>query len=143
MEHPGNRAADAPRRQRRAPTRGSWRKGESGNPGGRPRSAFALTTYIRETVDPAELVTIALTIARTAPQESVKLQALQWLRDSGFVRPAERHEVVAGLADDDAEDYTGLSLEQLAELETNEQRRAEIFASRATAMLVGGDQVQP
>lgn len=68
-----------------------WKPGESGNPKGRPRKGNALSEAIRWKCDPNELVDIALTIARTSKLESIRLQALQWLRDSGYTRPEQRH----------------------------------------------------
>jgi len=121
-----------PSKPKRPPTRGSWRKGAgSPNPGGRPRSAYALSTAIREHVDPVELLQIALRIARTAPSEQTRLSALQWLRDSGFVRPPERHELSVGprAADEDDElALEGLSIDQLRELADLDRRRAAILA---------------
>ena len=70
-----------------------WPPGVSGNPNGRPRKGDALSEAIRRRCEPDELVDIALKIARSAKQESIRLQALQWLRDSGFTKPAERHEL--------------------------------------------------
>lgn len=118
---------------RKTPTPGSWRAGTSGNPRGRPPKGSALTDAIRAKCNPAELVDIALALARNGEAESTRLQALAWLRDSGYTRPAERHEIAQGSAEDDGdEDLGALSVDQLralhaAELE-HEDRRRVIFA---------------
>ena len=113
---------DQPQPPRRAPTPGSWRPGQSGNPRGRPRKGSALTDAIRSKVDPHELVDIALDLARNGETESTKVQALHWLRDSGYTRPAERHEIAPGAIDDDGEDLSHLSIDTLRALDELEQR---------------------
>jgi len=94
-----------------------WRKGESGNPRGQPRKGSALAQAIRWKVDPNELIDIALDLARHGEAESTRMQALTWIRDSGYLRPAERHELIArtdrGDLDDDDLALDGLSLDQL------------------------------
>lgn len=116
--------------KQRPPTQGSWKPGQSGNPKGRPPTGHALITAIREKCDPAELVDIALTLARSGA-ESTKLGALNWLRDSGFARPAEKHELaVSQLDGDQDEDLSMLSTVQLRELAELESKRAAILARR-------------
>jgi hypothetical protein len=118
--------------QGKAPTPASWRPGQSGNPKGRPRKGSALTDAIRAKVDPTELIEIALKLARDGEAESTRLQALAWLRDSGYLKPAERHEHgVAGTFDeDDDEDLSLYTVEQLEQLAAAahefERRRGEI-----------------
>lgn len=120
-----------------------WRPGQSGNPRGRPRKGSALTDAIQAKVDTAELVDIALQLARSGEAESTRLQALAWLRDSGYTRPAEKHEHVVGASDDDLdEDLDGLTIDQLrelhdAELEFEDRRRA-IVARPVLALGDGG-----
>lgn len=119
---------------RRPPTPGSWRPGQSGNPRGRPGKATSLTDAIRRGVDVDELVGIALDLARTATSEGTRIAALGWLRDSGFVKPAERHELALGrLDDEDDRDLDALDAGQLRELLEAERefelRRAAIMAS--------------
>lgn len=77
---------------KKPPTPASWRPGQSGNPRGRPRKGNALAEAVRSRVEPDELIAIALDLARSGESESTRLQALAWLRDSGYVKPAERHE---------------------------------------------------
>jgi hypothetical protein len=87
-----------------APVRGSrgrWAPGSSGNTRGRPRKGSALADALRSKCDPEELATIALEIARSGASESVRIQALQFIASSGFVRPEQRHELVMGVSDDE------------------------------------------
>lgn len=125
---------------RKPATPASWSAGRSGNPRGRPPKGSALTDAIRAKVSPDELVAIALDLARNGEAESTRLGALNWLRDSGYTRPAERHEI-ASVAPEDLEDealaeqLTDAELDALDELE---QQRAAILA-RPALMLAGGD----
>jgi len=119
---------------RRPPHR--WQPGTSGNPRGRPPKGSALTDAIRAKVDPAELVAIALDLARSGENESTRIAALAWLRDSGYTKPAERHEIAPGSCDDaDDADLDGLSVAQLRALHEAErfyeERRALILADAA------------
>lgn len=80
-----------------------WKKGQSGNPKGRPRSPYALANKIRDQVDPDELIALALSIARGEPQSievgegqpipcevpttKDRLAAMKFLADRGYVAP--------------------------------------------------------
>lgn len=124
-------------RPKRPPTPASWKPGQSGNPKGRPRKGTALAEAVRAGSDPAELVDIALDLARHGEAESSRLQALAWLRDSGYVRPAERHEigpVGSSEAADDAVDYDALPAETLRELHAAERAHE---AARAAILTRG------
>lgn len=109
-----------------------WKPGQSGNPRGAPRKGNALAQAIRWKADPNELVDIALDLARNGEAESTRMQALTWLRDSGYLRPAERHELIArtdrGDLDDDDLALDGLSLDQLLALQA---ARAAFDTARA------------
>ena len=108
---------------------GHWLPGASGNPKGRPPKGSALAEAIRSKCDPTELASIALQIARTDASNSVRVQALQFLAASGYVRPEQRYELRAGVADDDeGDDLTALSVTQLEALRENDRQRAAILA---------------
>lgn len=110
-----------------------WKPGQSGNPKGRPPLGNALTDAIRAKVDVHELVDIAVKLARAGVAESTRLGALCWLRDSGFTRPAEKHELAVGqLNDQEDDDLSQLSTEQLRDL-------AELEAKRAAILRLGHD----
>lgn len=96
--------------------------GVSGNPNGRPRKLEALADAVRRRSDPDELADIAIAIAKDPKQAaSVRLQALQWLRDSGYARPAERHELAVE-RHEPAYDFSKLPLE--ARMQLHEQLEA-------------------
>src|SRR5262245_3983978 len=68
-------------------------KGQSGNPGGRPKG---YSLYIRQqTRDGKELVDYALAVLRGEHGDDVKLRldAATWLADRGFGRPIQTTEV--------------------------------------------------
>ena len=112
------------------PTPGSWRPGQSGNPKGRPRKGNALTESIQAGCDPDELRDIALSLARNGESESTRIAALNWLRDSGYTRPAERHELgPAGSMDDQENDALAdaLTLDELDELDRLDDERAKLL----------------
>ncbi|MGE0551293.1 MAG: hypothetical protein AB7O24_13360 [Kofleriaceae bacterium] len=129
-------------KQLRTATPGSWRPGVSGNPRGRPPKGSALTDAIRAKVDPSELVTIALDLARNGEAESTRLQALAWLRDSGYTRPAERTEIALGQASSEVDDALAEQLTdaQLDALDRLDEQRAAILAGRVQhPLVVDGD----
>lgn len=128
--------APEPEQPKRGPHR--WKPGQSGNPKGRPRRGHALSEAVRAGADPAELVTIALDLARAADSEATRIAALTWLRDSGYQRPAERHEIAAVAADDDDLDLSALTVDQLRELADLERRRDAILAAADPVVSTGG-----
>jgi hypothetical protein len=68
-------------------------KGQSGNPGGRPRGCGTLSW--EETRDGAELVKFVLAVFRDKRKADLKLRlaALPWLADRGWGRPSQAPEV--------------------------------------------------
>lgn len=69
---------------------GTWEKGRSGNPIGRPPVANSIAGIIREkTKGGAWIVKRALELAESA-DEQVSLTALRFLADFGFVKPAQQ-----------------------------------------------------
>lgn len=127
-----NSTAAAASDDQRKPVRGKpWQPGQSGNPKGRPRREDALAEAIREHVPPGALIAVAIRVIddpKSAP--SVRLQAAQFLAERGYTKPVERHEVAVGQAVTDDQDLSGLTLEQLHELEQLEARRAAILSAR-------------
>lgn len=73
---------------KKAPTAGSWKPGQSGNPGGRPRTAYAFSEKVRERIDPDQVIALALEFANDAAQPVERRLAVLWqLVDRGFVKP--------------------------------------------------------
>jgi hypothetical protein len=134
----------APRapKPKKAPTPASWKPGTSGNPLGRPRKGTALTESIRAGCDPNELRDIALRLARDGKSESTQIAALNWLRDSGFTRPAEKHEIgPPGSSEQEDGLPDGLTLDELRELTRLDEQRAGIIgaASQRVSDPLGSD----
>ena len=122
-------------------------------PGRRYRIGSALTDAIREQVDPDELIQIALSIARgeamqpapgevaampERPSARERIQALQFLADRGYGKPAQeisvqRSEIPAARS----ADLSLLSVEELRQLQglwskaAGEQRVIDMPAPRA------------
>ncbi len=120
-------------------TPASWAPGRSGNPKGRPPKGSALTDAIRDKVDPVELIDIALELARSGEAESTRLGALAWLRDSGYTRPAEKHEHAMSTPeqdDDGLESLTDAELDELARVTS--ERDAILGRGRQRALPDGG-----
>lgn len=96
-----------------------WQKGQSGNPGGRPKAHAALVKLIHtETRNGAELVERILLIARgqdaTLMDPKSRTWALDWLSDRGFGKPQQ--DVVVFQDEQRPIDYDALTDEQLEAL---------------------------
>lgn len=114
--------------RKRPPTPASWKPGQSGNVRGRPRKGNALTESIQAGCDPDELRDIALNLARNGETESTRIAALNWLRDSGYTRPAEKHEVgPPGSTDADDGLPDDLTIDELRELARLDEQRAKVL----------------
>jgi hypothetical protein len=77
-------------------------RGQSGNPGGRPRGFGSLIR--EETRDGAELVEFMLDVARGTRRAKLetRMSAVSWLADRGFGRPIQTTE----LTGKDGQDFT-------------------------------------
>lgn len=89
----------------------SWKKGQSGNSKGRPRSGHSLADAIRRKVDPEQFVEELLKIAATSPSDQTRLRAMEMLMERGWKKPAQTIEVGP------VTDYDELSDEELQALE--------------------------
>lgn len=113
-----------------------WAPGQSGNPKGRPRKGNALVDLIQARDPTPIMVEKAMHLLEWSKSEQVQIECLRWLRDSGYNKPAERHEVSAVVADeDDDPSLDGLDASQLRELMdlelAHEERRRALLARRA------------
>jgi hypothetical protein len=88
----------------------AWKKGQSGNPKGRPKSGNSLSDAIRRKVDPDMLIDKLLDILDGTPNDATKLRAIELLGERGWKKPAQVLEV--GPADP----FEGYSEEELRQL---------------------------
>ena len=67
---------------------GRFKKGQTGNPGGRPKKFYAMARYIREQLgNGQELADFAIEVFRNETHEykhADRWAAMQWLADRGF-----------------------------------------------------------
>src|SRR4029077_19750658 len=66
---------------------GSWRPGQSGNPGGRPKKIVDLAAMARE--HGPECIAKCVALMRKSPDERVQFSALKELLDRGYGGPAQ------------------------------------------------------
>lgn len=112
----------------------AWKKGESGNLKGRPRSGNSLAEAIRRKLDPDDVVEKLWEIAQTSPSDQTRLRAMEILLSSGYKKPAQVIEV--GPADP----FEDMSEEELrALIDQDDAQIAELEAgSEPNPALVGG-----
>lgn len=110
-----------------------WKKGQSGNPSGRPRSGNSLAEAIRRKLDPDEVVEKLWEIAQTSPSEQTRLRALELLMERGFKKPAAVIEVGP------ANPYEDLTHEELTALKADLRARLAEMSDEPAALLVEGD----
>lgn len=136
-EPPVKRKRKPPSRKGMGPTPTSWKPGcPSPNPGGRPRKGLAFAERVRERVDPDTVIDLALRVAGDESLPTIeRLAALLPLVDRGFLRPPQSLAMQVTSVDA-AEDLSGCTDEQLAELEKLEAMRAAVLErSRDRAQL--------
>jgi hypothetical protein len=108
----------------------AWRKGQSGNPGGRPKGGNGLAEVIRKKLDPEVVFQKLWDIAENAPSEQTRLRALELLMERGWKKPAQVVEV--GPTDP----FEDMSDEELAQLRAEKQ--AILMGTGAVAYLPDG-----
>jgi len=72
--------------------RGAFKPGQSGNPGGRPKTAKTITDSCRKLIEAGNGEKIAksvLSLALNAKQEAVRIKAAEFLRDGLEGRPMQ------------------------------------------------------
>ena len=95
-----------------------WKKGESGNPGGRPRGAAGMAMEIRKaTRNGQELLEYLLGQFREGATDQIRTEALKLLYDRGWGKAAQVYEIQGEIKHTLNVDLTRLSFEQLKKLE--------------------------
>ena len=112
-----------------------WKKGESGNPKGRPRKGNALAEIIRARIDPTEMVDQVWRLATESTSEVTRMSALSWLADRGYRRPAQRVEVGG------AGDFEALELGEIEAAIENRMAHLELVEKRL-ALLEAGEPIE-
>lgn len=104
-----------------------WVKGQSGNPKGRPPTGHALAEYIRASIEPAELVRIAIDIARNDSLEPKdRLAAVKWVGSSGWSAPVVEMDIGSDISPEQVALLGAMML-------TPHERRQRIAAIEADA----------
>lgn len=71
-----------------------WKRGQSGNPGGRRRNALSLAETIRRAIDPDSFVRLALEqVENETLPSAVRLQWWCALADRGYIRPPVQRQI--------------------------------------------------
>ncbi len=83
---PENRPKQTKRGKRKAP-KTAWRKGQSGNPGGRPKEVAEVRELSRQYTE--EAIQTLVTLMQSAKLERTRLAAASELLDRGYGRPAQ------------------------------------------------------
>jgi hypothetical protein len=69
-----------------------WKPGQSGNPGGRPKTKF-ITDALKKAVNPEELVEGLIRLALKAKEPAIRLAATKYIMDRIEGTPLHRSEV--------------------------------------------------
>lgn len=121
-----------------------WRKGQSGNPGGRPKSAGFPERVRQATRNGEDLIEIALEIMNDeAAGKTIRLDALKWLADRGWGR-AVALVALESRPPEERPAFDRLTLQEQLELEAlmvkAGQRTIEAGVEEETAALAVVDQ---
>ena len=108
-------------RKRKAP-RTAWKKGQSGNPGGRPREVAEVKALARQHSE--EAIRTIVELMRTAEHERTRLAAASELLDRGFGRPAMALDLGGPVQ------IFGYAAHRLAELNDEELRKLDEITRR-------------
>ncbi len=107
----------------------TWKKGETGNMKGRPRSGTSLAEVIRRKVDPEKMVEELEKIATESPSEQTRMRAIELLMERGWKKPAQVLEVGP------ANEFEDLTNEEIAALRA--QAQAALVAAEGRLLNAG------
>ena len=108
-------------RKRKAP-RPAWKKGQSGNPGGRPKEVAEVKALARQHSE--EAIRTIVELMRTAEHERTRLAAASELLDRGYGRPAMALDLGGPIQ------IFGYAAHRLAELNDEELRKLDELTRR-------------
>jgi hypothetical protein len=97
--------------------RGGFKKGKSGNPGGRPRALAGVMDEARRHT--FEAIRVLLKLMRSAESESVRLSAAEAILSRGWGRPIQAFQVDGRFL---TKKLTELTAEELSDLEGRIER---------------------
>ena len=100
----------------------AWKKGHSGNPGGRPREVAEVKALARQHCE--EAIRSIVELMHTAKHERTRLAAASELLDRGFGRPAMALDLGGPIQ------IFGYSAHRLAELSDEELRQLDELTKR-------------
>lgn len=110
----------------------AWKKGETGNAKGRPRTGNSLAEAIRRRIDPDLYIDKLWEIAESSPSDQTRLRALEMLSTAGYKRPAQVIEV--GPADP----FEDMSEEELRALISKDDAELAELEADEPALLADG-----
>ncbi len=113
---PENRPKQTRPGKRKAP-RTAWKKGQSGNPGGRPKEVAEVRELSRQYTD--EAIQTLVTLMQSAKVERTRLAAASELLDRGYGRPPQAIDLGGPIQ------IVSYEAEQLSKLSNNELKKLD------------------
>ena len=111
-----NRPKQTKAGKRKAP-RTAWKKGQSGNPGGRPKEVAEVRELSRQYTD--EAIQTLVTLMQSAKVERTRLAAASELLDRGYGRPPQAIDLGGPIQ------IVSYEAEQLSKLSNNELKKLD------------------